>query len=209
MPPPADVSQVAAPMPPPPMPVPDTTLSAMPTTTYMPRSATTGEGRTSYPPMLLAGAALGILLLAGVIYFIINLGQTAVSSSPPPSAPMISQPVGPIQPVSTQTMTPTSPGAAPSSGAVAEAAPVGRWMTKTFDFYEFDKDGTGSRGSVNDGKPATTFSWAVVRNQLNLSISSKGSAVERVPFSYGPGGGTLYLRQPDGRYLEYTKSEQQ
>ncbi len=203
-----DLSQATPPMPPPLIPPPLPSSPTLTTTTYTPYSEPSAT-KTSVPPLLAVGAVVGLLAIIGLVYLIINAGQTAVSSAPaPPPPPVITQPIPGLQPVSTRTMTGGSPGTAPAGDAAAQAAPVGRWMTPTFDFYEFDKDGTGSRGSVNDGKAPASFAWTVVKNQLILSTAKGGSATEKVPFSYGPDGNTLYLRGTDGQYAQYTRTPQ-
>lgn len=161
--------------------------------------------QTASRPLLILGAVvLAIALLAGGYALwssqqgLQNPPSTAVAAAPVPAfGTPESNPAPVTLPATMQTG---------STNAAAEAPPIGRWMSKDFDFYEFDQSGSGSRGSANTPTTDQAFHWTVQKNDLILSLG-QNSGMQKIPYNYGPSGSTLYLRQPNGHYQEYTQQE--
>lgn len=154
-------------------------------------------------PLMIAGAAILLIALLSGGYALLSSTQTPPA---PVDMPTVTAPAATPAAPPPATLTPVIlPSVSPSgvANASSQAAPIGHWMSKTFDFYEFDPNGSGTRGNIESHKPAQMFSWTVEKNQLILSLNQGGT--DKIPFSYGPGGSVLYLRQPSGHYLELTR----
>lgn len=180
----------------------------------------------SAPPrrVIAAVVALGVILVFAAIYAIYTFSHTSVPNTsasapmnsnptPPPGANMppgsspgggtsgaSSASAGSIAPVQLSGGTGSSSGRAASG--TGDAALQGRWQAKNMDFYEFNADGTGSRGNVTNPAKNDNFTWVVTDNQLVLN----GKKEERITFSTGPDAGFLYLRMPDGRNVKFAKA---
>jgi hypothetical protein len=171
----------------------------MPTIPPMPPAEPYRNGRGNTRSWMIGAGIVGIILIGALLYWITNGSQNtdqtpventaAMAPLPPMTAPVSSGAPATIA-------VPGSPPSSSDSGALA--APVGHWMDKQYDYYDFDQDGTGSRGKIGGGTPTETFSYTVEHKQLNLSLP--GNKSQRIAFSYGPGGNSLYLQQPGGRY---------
>lgn len=169
---------------------------------------------TSSRRVALTVAALGVVLVAAVLFAIYTFSHTpavdAPISAPIASTPPLSTgtaqaaripsaaPAGSLAPVQLSAGTGSSSGAAEAAGG--DTALQGRWQAKNMDFYVFNSDGSGSRGNATNPAKTDTFTWVVTNNQLVLNAKKE----ERLTFSTGPDGSILYLRMPDGRYVKYT-----
>jgi hypothetical protein len=180
----------------------------------------------SAPPrrVIAAVVALGVVLVLAAIYAIYTFSHTSVpnTSAPTPIASASTPPPGPARRSPTYSrpgMSDTSPAppgnlapvqlsggtGSPSGTAAAgsgDAALQGRWQAKNMDFYVFNTDGTGARGSATNPAKNDTFTWVVTDNQLVLN----GKKEERITFSTGPDASVLYLRMPDGRNVKFAKT---
>ena len=93
-------------------------------------------------------------------------------------------------------------------GGSGEGGLVGRWQSKSSDFYQFNQDGSGSRGKGT--RRGRSFNWTITGKHLNLYFSRTGP--ERGRAHAEVAGVQLRARtrsrcsceQPDGRSREYT-----
>ncbi len=181
---------------------------------------------SSAPPRRVVAvvAALGALLVLAAIYAIYTFSHTAVPetstaaapaaparpSQPNPASPQrlssgggagsaLPAPAGSIAPIQLSGGTDSSSSTGASGSG--DTALQGRWQAKNMDFYEFNTDGTGSRGNATNAAKNDTFTWVVTDNQLVLN----GKQEERLTFSTGPDASILYLRMPDGRNVKFAR----
>ena len=178
--------------PPPPMPVYVTPPSS--------------SGLSSTNKILLIAVPLCLILLVGSFFIIQSLNQGNNTPAAPPQVATTTPSVAPPPPA--------APGLAPleaSPGAGGGTSPsdannptqflVGRWQSKSQNFYVFSGDGSGSRGAVSDSKNNENFTWALINNELDVH----GSKDEKLAYSPGPDHNTMFLRQANGHYEQYSR----
>lgn len=172
--------------------------------TTQPLSMQKMGGGGPLPKALLIAIPVILVLVLVVVFFTQNLDKGS-AITPVPSLD------------TTPAATPPPPSSAPpgnplllpgntSSGSGGDATTkwlVGRWQAKTTDFYVFNSDNSGFRGSVTGKQPKATFQWALVQNQLILYADKQ----EKLIFSPGPDDGTMFLRGEDGKYVEYARTK--
>ncbi len=157
---------------------------------------------------LLIAFPIVLVLVLGAVFFAHSL------DSGPDSAPA---PLPAIAPIATPAVTPTSsgtPNAPPYvlNGTVATTGAnedprnrrmVGRWESKQLDFYVFNENKTGTRGSLTGKGPQGTFLWTLVQNHLILY----GDKQEQLTYSKGPDEDTIFLRGAGGKYVQYVRTK--
>ena len=178
-------------------------------TAYTPAPPTSGF---NLPKALLIAIPIVLVIVLGAVFFANNLNQG--SETAPPTVP------------ATAAALPAAPPAAPvphgsplvlpgnSSAAAGGSAPdvnpntawlVGRWQSKSTDFYVFNENGTGFRGSVSGSQAKGSFLWVLVQKQLVLYADAEKP--EKLAFSQGSDDKTMFLRGTDGRYVQYARAK--
>jgi len=176
------------------------------------------EGSGPSKKVLAVVAALVIVLVAIAAFAVYTFSQT------PSPAPVATLPLGPTPGQGTPYSRPqgalSEPNANPSSTSLApvtlptgtggtaaaqtgDASVVGRWRAKNMDYYQFNSDGTGARGSLSGGRKSESFSWVVNDNQITLSAKRE----EKLAFNSSPDNNTLYLRLPSGVYTQFQRAD--
>ena len=181
--------------------------------TYVPPPYTLPPAGTPYKPvppslgkltraLLIAFPIVLILVLLGV-YFAGSLNSDSSEAVPEPpvaarteTAPPPPAPVG--NPLLLQGGTNTNDG---SDYRVKLLA--GRWVSKSDNFYVFNADGTGSRGSTTNPAGEQSFLWGLVQNRLMLY----GSKNETLRFNTGPDNDTVFLGPQTGHYVQYSRAK--
>lgn len=157
---------------------------------------------------LLIAFPIVLVLVLGSVFFARSLNAGQDSAPVPRPAPT---------PVPAPIATPTAPaapaappyvlnGAVASSGAAGDPNTkrmVGRWESKKLDFYVFNENGTGTRGSLTGKGPQGTFLWTLVQNHLILYADKQ----EKLAYSLGPDEDTMFLRGEDGKYVQYSRTK--
>ncbi len=80
---------------------------------------------------------------------------------------------------------------------------AGRWVSKSNDFYVFNSDGTGTRGSALNPTGDQPFLWGLVQNRLMLY----GAKNETLRFNVGPDSDTVFLAPQTGHYVQYSRAK--
>ncbi len=206
--PPAPPPQAPAFQPPPPPPMP----TYQPPPAYAPPAYQTAPSGLTFggklPRALLIGIPIVLVLVLGAVFFTRNLDQGSDASSAP--LPPVSAPA-PAPSAPLPAPTPISPpitlsGGGTSSGDNSGPAKflVGRWQAKSSDFYVFNDNSTGSRGSISGKQPKSVFVWVLAQNQLTLYTDNKP---EKLVYSPGADDDSMFLRGEDGRYVEYKRTK--
>jgi len=160
------------------------------------------------PKALLIAIPVVLVLVLGAIFFANSLNQGGEASAPPP--PMMSpmtEPAGPAQTThGSPLVLPASPGSAGNTGSAPNTTwLIGRWQNKSTDFYVFNENGTGNRGSISGKQPTGSFSWILAQKQIVLYTDA--GKPEKLAFSQGSDDNTMYLRITDGHYVQYTRTD--
>ena len=176
--------------------------------TPLPYTSTAGAGG---PPL---GRLTRALLIAFPIVLVLVLGGVYLAGTLNTDSDAVPEPL-PAAPVHAATPLPPAPA--------ANAAPVtlqggsntndntdphvkllaGRWVSKSNDFYVFNSDGTGSRGSALNPAGDQPFLWGLVQNRLMLY----GAKNETLRFNVGPDNDTVFLAPGSGRYVQYSRAK--
>ena len=158
------------------------------------------------------------LLIAFPIVLVVVLGAVFFARSLDSGQDTAPAPLPVIAAAPTPAVTPASSGApaAPPyvlNGTVATSTAdddprtrrmVGRWESKNLDFYVFNENKTGIRGSLTGKGPQGTFLWTLVQNHLILH----GDKEEQLTYSKGPDEDTMFLRSASGgKYVQYTRTK--
>lgn len=161
------------------------------------------------------------LLIAFPIVLVLVLGGVFFARSLDPGQDTAPVPMPAPTPISATTNigadTPTAP-AAPAAppyvlnGTVSSTGTdgdpktrrlVGRWESKNLDFYVFNENGTGTRGSLTGKGPQGTFLWTLVQSHLILYADKQ----DKLAYSQGPDEDTMFLRGVDGKYVQYSRTK--
>lgn len=153
--------------------------------------------------LLIAFPVVLVLVLGGVFYT--NSLNSDANTAPVPlpavhsSAPPAPLPAAPA----------TSPTYLQGGGNTNNAADdprakllAGRWESKSGDYYVFNSDGTGSRGSLVK-QPEQAFLWGLVQNRVMLYMDKN----EMLRFNAGPDDDTIFLAGQTGSYIQYSRSK--
>lgn len=168
----------------------------------------TAPTRVGEPPVgrltraLLVAFPVVLVLVLGGVYLagalntesdVVPLPAPTVSAQalPPP-------PASTAEPVTLQGGGNTNDGADPHVKLLA-----GRWVAKSNDFYVFNPDGTGSRGSALNPSSDQPFLWGLVQNRLMLY----GTKNETLRFNVGPDSDTVFLAPQTGHYVQYSRAK--
>ena len=175
-------------------------LSADTQSSYLPPNA---------PPLgrltraLLVAFPIVLVLVLGGVYLAGTLNMESDSVPIPPPAVAAAAPMPPATvtnpaPVMLGGGTNTNDGADPHVKLLA-----GRWVSKSDDFYVFNSDGTGSRGSALTPSADQSFLWGLVQNRLMLY----GTKNETLRFNTGPDSDTVFLAPQTGHYVQYSRAK--
>lgn len=151
---------------------------------------------------LLIGLPILIALVLGGVFLVRGLDSDS-EAPPAPSAPTAPPPAppAPAAPVSPTTLNGSMNGSGDAVDPKAKVL-IGRWQNKKTDFYVFNGNGTGYRGSTAGQQPQEAFVWVLTQNQLTLYADKK----EKLALTPGPTEDTIYLRDEAGRYIQYAKA---
>ncbi len=155
------------------------------------------------PRGLLIALPIVLVLVLGVVLFTRSLDQSSEAVPAPPSSSPVVAPIAAPTPVSSAV---TLQGGAASSQPGSNMAKwlAGRWQAKSSDYYVFNDNGTGSRGSITGKLAGNTFVWVMAQNQITLYLADKQ---EKLALSPGPDDSTLFLRGDDGRYVQFVRTK--
>ena len=156
---------------------------------------------------LLVAFPIVLVVVLGAVFFAHSLesGQDTAPAPLPAIVPTAA---------STSAGTPAPPpyvlnGSGATTGTEADPRArqmVGRWESKKLDFYVFNANKTGTRGSLTGKGPQGTFLWALVQNHLILYADKQ----EQLTYSKGPDEDTMFLRGPrGGKYVQYARTKAQ
>ncbi len=160
------------------------------------------------PKALLIAIPIVLVLVLGAVFFANSLNQGGEASTPPPvTAPTVAEPAAPSpMPHGSPIVLSGSAGAAGSAGSNPSTAwLIGRWQSKSTDFYVFNENGTGYRGSISGKQEKESFLWVLVQKQLVLYADAEKP--EKLAFSQGSDDATMYLRDMSGRYVQYARTK--
>lgn len=178
---------------------------------YTPPSAEmTGAPYKPVPPTL-GKLSRALLIAFPVVLVLVLLGVYLASSLNSDSSE-----VGPEPPVAARTEAAPPPPAPVGSPLLLQGGSntndgsdyrvkllAGRWTSKSDNFYVFNADGTGSRGSTTNPNGEQSFLWGLVQNRLMLY----GSKNETLRFNAGPDNDTVFLSPQTGRYVQYSRAK--
>ena len=152
---------------------------------------------------LLIGLPILLVLVLGGVFFVRGLDSGSDEPSTP-SAPATPAPTpaAPATPGSPMMLNGSMSGGGDAADPKAKML-VGRWQDKKADFFQFNGNGTGYRGSTAGKQPQGAFVWVLTQNQLFLYADKK----ETLAFTPGPDEGTIYLRDQDGRFIQYARAK--
>ena len=155
------------------------------------------------PRGLLIAIPIVLALVLGVVFFTRSLDQGSEVVPAPSLSPPAATPIAAPTPVSSAV---TLQGGAASSQPGSNMAKwlAGRWQAKSSDYYVFNDNGTGSRGSITGKLADGTFVWVMAQNQITLYLADKQ---EKLALSPGTDDSTLFLRGDDGRYVQYVRTK--
>lgn len=159
------------------------------------------------PRGLLIALPVVLVLVLGVVFFTRSLDQSsgtspAPATSPPVTAP-IATPVAAPTPVS-GAVSLQGGGASSQSGSSMAKWLAGRWQAKSSDYYVFNDNGTGSRGTLTGKLASDSFVWVMSQSQITLYLADKQ---EKLALSPGTDDSTLFLRGEDGRYVQFVRTK--
>ena len=217
---PAEAPAQAAPPPasaPPPVPgLPPVTGGSQPyltPPTYVPPPYTPPPAGAPYKPapaplgrltraLLIAFPIVLVLVIAGV-YFAGSLNTDSSEPGPEPVVAARSEAAAPPPaPVGSPTL--LQGGTNTNDGSdVRVKLLAGRWVSKSDNFYVFNADGTGSRGSTTNPTGEQSFLWGLVQNRLMLY----GSKNETLRFNTGPDNDTVFLGPQTGHYIQFSRAK--
>ena len=181
--------------------------------TYAEEAEAAEREAPALPSPPLSQALTRALLIAAPIVFVFVLGAVFFGrslESGPDTAPA---PMPAVVSVPTNTVTPSGAPAVPpyilngaGASAGAEADPharhlVGRWESKKLDYFVFNENMTGTRGSATGGGPVGTFLWTLAQSRLILYADKQ----EKLTYTRGPDGDTIFLRMKGGKYVQYMR----
>ena len=152
--------------------------------------------------LLIAFPIVLVLVLGGV--YLAGTLNTESDAVPEPlpvvhaSAPLPPPPAQPISPVTLSGGSNTNDSSDPHHKLLE-----GRWVSKSDDFYVFNPDGTGSRGSALNPSADQPFLWGLVQNRLMLY----GAKNETLRFNVGPDSDTVFLASQTGHYVQYSRAK--
>ncbi len=152
--------------------------------------------------LLLAFPIVLVLVLGGVyLAGTLNTESDAGQDPLPAAHASTSMPPSPAQAVSPVTL---SGGSNTNDSSDPHHKLLeGRWVSKSDDFYVFNPDGTGSRGSALNPSADQPFLWGLVQNRLMLY----GAKNETLRFNVGPDSDTVFLAPRTGHYVQYSRAK--
>ena len=144
-----------------------------------------------------------LVLVLGSVYFVSTLstGQDIAPVAPVVQAPATMPP--PPAPVGSPTYLQGGPNTTSAGNDPRTKMLVGRWQAKSGDYYVFNGDGTGSRGSGANQQNSQSFLWGLVQNRLMLYRDKN----EMLRFNPGPDDDTIYLGAETGHYVQYARDK--
>ncbi len=144
-----------------------------------------------------------VLVLGGVFYT--NSLNSDADTTPVPLPPVHSAPAAPLPAAPVTAPTYLQGGGNTSNTADDPRAKLlaGRWESKSGDFYVFNSDGTGSRGSLVKQQPEQAFLWGLVQNRVMLYMDKN----HMLRFNAGPDDDTVFLAGDTGSYVQYSRSK--
>ena len=152
--------------------------------------------------LLFAFPVVLVLVLLGV-YLANSLNTDTSEVVPePPTVARSETPAPPPAPVGSPTL--LQGGTNTNDGSdVRVKLLAGRWVSKSDNFYVFNADGTGSRGSATNPGGEQSFLWGLVQNRLMLY----GGKNETLRFNTGPDNDTVFLGPPTGHYIQFSRAK--
>ena len=166
--------------------------------------------RFSLPKALLIAIPIVLLFVLGAVFFANSLNQSADTATATPALtvpdttmPVVAPPVPHGSPLILSGGTGGSASTTDSNPNIAWL--VGRWQNKATDYYVFNDNGTGYRGSSGGKQAKGSFLW--VLNQKQLVLYADAAAPEKLAFSQGNDDSTMYLRGSDDRYVQYARAK--
>ena len=184
-----------------------------PASGYLPPAYTpppASMSRFSLPKALLIAIPIVLIFVLGAVFFANSLNQSSDTTS---AAPAVTTPETTV-PVAAPPIPHGSPlvlsGGSGSSANTTESNPntawlVGRWQNKSTDYYVFNDNGTGYRGSSGGKQAKGSFLWVLIQKQLVLYADA--APPEKLAFSQGSDESTMFLRGTDGRYVQYVRAK--
>ena len=180
---------------------------------YLPPAYTPAQApvsRFNLPKALLIAIPIVLLFVLGAVFFANSLNQSADTAPAPPALtvpdttmPVVAPPVPHGSPLVLSEGTGGSASTTDSNPSIAWL--VGRWQNKATDYYVFNDNGTGYRGSSGGKQAKGSFLW--VLNQKQLVLYADAAAPEKLAFSQGNDDSTMYLRGSDDRYVQYARAK--
>ena len=166
--------------------------------------------RFSLPKALLIAIPIVLLFVLGAVFFANSLNQSADTAPAPPALtvpdttiPVVAPPVPHGSPLVLSGGSGTASNTTETNPNIAWL--VGRWQNKATDYYVFDDNGNGNRGSSGGKLAKGSFLW--VLNQKQLVLYTDATTAEKLAFSQGSDDATMYLRGSDDRYVQYTRAK--
>ena len=153
---------------------------------------------------LLIAAPIVFVFVLGAVFFARSL-ESGPDTAPAPMPAAVSVPTNTVTPSGAPAVPPyILNGAGASAGAEADPHArhlVGRWESKKLDYFVFNENMTGTRGSATGGGPVGTFLWTLAQNRLILYADKQ----EKLTYTRGPDGDTIFLRMKGGKYVQYMR----
>ncbi len=166
--------------------------------------------RFSLPKALLIAIPIVLLFVLGAVFFANSLNQSADTAPATPALtvpdttmPVVAPPVPHGSPLVLSGGSVSSAGTTDSNPNIAWL--VGRWQNPSTDYYVFNENGTGYRGSSGGKQAKGSFLWVLIQKQLVLYADA--APPEKLAFSKGSDEATMFLRGNDGRYVQYSRSK--
>lgn len=155
--------------------------------------------------VLLIAFPVVLVLVLGIVFYTNSLNSdadttpvpTSVVHAPPPPAAL------PAAPVTNPTYLQGGGNTNSAANDLRAKLLAGRWESKSGDFYVFNSDGTGSRGSLVKQQPEQAFLWGLVQNRVMLYMDKN----QMLRFNAGPDDDTIFLAGEAGSYIQYSRSK--
>lgn len=184
-----------------------------PASGYLPPAYTAplaSVSRFSLPKALLIAIPIVLLFVLGAVFFANSLNQSADTVPAPPALtvptstiPATAPPVPHGSPLVLSGGSGTAANSTETNPNVAWL--IGRWQSTSTDYYVFNDNGTGYRGSSGGKLAKGSFLWVLNQKQLVLYVDS--ATPEKLAFSRGSDDATMYLRGTNGRYVQFMRAK--
>ena len=162
------------------------------------------------PKALLIAIPIVLVLVLGAVFFANSLNQSTDSAAAPTATPEVMAPIAAPPAAEPQGSPLVLSGGTNSATNTTDSNPniawlVGRWQNKSTDYYVFNDNGTGYRGSSGGKQAKGSFLWVLEQKQLVLYADT--ATPEKLAFSQGSDDNSMYLRGNDGRYMQFAREK--